>query len=484
MKITALVAVGLCTSLQLLSGCSAFTPSMHRFRTTNPINEKQNALPLKATLLNENHHGIIVSDMKRWLQEHAAKPIIATIMSAAIVATPLQLEISQVAQQSATIRVVQSEASALTEQQILVSDVWKEVTRQYVDTTYNGMGEDGWRQKRLEAAKAVATVGPDDKEQVYSAIRTMLKSLNDPYTRFLTPEQYESLTAYAKGGSAGIGVSLIVEPSSGRVMVANTVKNGPAEKGGILPGDIIVGVDGMDVQAATAELVAARCRGEAGTDVNVAVQHAGGKSTPLTLTRAQVKVNPVEASTFISEKVGKIALLKLSAFSQETVSQIVDALRDTKGSTAVVIDLRGNAGGYMPAGVDVAKLFLPPQTRIISEIDKSGRATIYVSDGIGSETQVPLYLLVDKRTASASEILTAALQDNHRATVVGGSKTFGKGRIQNVQGLEDGSGVAVTKAKYMTPSGTDIHGIGITPDQKSGTCGPDDSAADCLAGIL
>jgi carboxyl-terminal processing protease len=138
----------------------------------------------------------------------------------------------------------------------------------------------------------------------------------------------------------------------------------------------------------------------------------------------------------------------------------------------------------MPAGVDVAKLFLSPQTRIVSEVDKSGRATIYVSDGIGSETETPLYVLVDKRTASAAEILTAALQDNHRAIVVGSSETFGKGRIQNVQGLEDGSGIAVTKAKYMTPSGKDIHGVGITPDRKPKSCGPDDSAAACLTGIV
>jgi carboxyl-terminal processing protease len=268
-------------------------------------------------------------------------------------------------------------------------------------------------------------------------------------------------------------------------MVANTAKSGPAEKGGVLAGDVIVEVDGMDMQTATAELVAAKCRGEAGTNVNVAIKHnSGGKATPLTLTRAQVKVNPVESSTFVSESGKKIGLLRVSAFSQETVSQIIDALREVKGAAAVAVDLRGNAGGYMPAGVDVAKLFLPPQTRIISEMDKSGRATIYVSDGIGSETELPLYLLVDQRTASASEIMIAALQDNHRATVVGGSKTFGKGRIQNVQSLEDGSGVAVTKAKYMTPNGRDIHGVGITPDKESGTCRPDDSAAACLAGIV
>lgn len=146
----------------------------------------------------------------------------------------------------------------------------------------------------------------------------------------------------------------------------------------------------------------------------------------------------------------------------------------------------------MPAGVDVAKLFLPPRARIISEVDKTGRATIYINDGVGSETDTttPMYIVVDKRTASASEILTAALQDNHRAVVVSGTgdygdRTFGKGRIQNVQALSySGSGIAVTKAKYMTPNGRDIQTVGIAPDIRSETCTPKDSAAMCLDGIL
>merc|ERR1712157_567803 len=137
----------------------------------------------------------------------------------------------------------------------------------------------------------------------------------------------------------------------------------------------------------------------------------------------------------------------------------------------------------MPAGVDVAKLFLPPKTRVITEIDNNGRSTIFFNDGVGSDTNLPLYVLVDQRTASASEILTAALQDNRRATVVG-SRTFGKGRIQNVQEVGDGSGIAVTKAKYMTPNGRDIQGVGITPDVESKTCASNDLPVNCLDGIL
>jgi len=198
-------------------------------------------------------------------------------------------------------------------------------------------------------------------------------------------------------------------------------------------------------------------------------------------------VNPVEISTFVRQKTGKtIGLLSLSDFSQETFSQMDDALRKVKQNVSViVIDLRGNAGGYMPAGVDVANLFLPPDKTIISEIDRQNKAMIFKSDGIGSETGIPLYILVDHRTASASEIFVSALQDNHRATVVGmDAKTFGKGRIQNVQMLIDGSAVAVTKAKYITPNGRDLNGVGITPNIISNTCGPNESATVCLNDII
>ena len=180
-------------------------------------------------------------------------------------------------------------------------------------------------------------------------------------------------------------------------------------------------------------------------------------------------------------------ILQLPSFSQETTKQAVEGLRQLQknGIDALVIDVRGNAGGYMPAGVDVAKLFLPPKARIITQVDKTDRQTIEIADGIGSETELPLYIVVDQRTASASEIMTAALQDNGRATVIGRSKTFGKGRIQNVQEVSgNGSGVAVTKAKYITPKGNDIHGIGITPNIKSDACGPANTVSDCLSSVL
>lgn len=427
---------------------------------------------------------------------------------------------------------------ALTTDQLLVDDVWREVGRQFFDPTFNGQGDEGWKKQRLVALVRAADLGPDDDAKLYAIIRGMLKSLNDPYTRFLTPEQFESLTnTYASNSisnpattapktTAGIGVQLIGDnkaPSSqqsgGMVIVVNTVSKSPAVAAGIRSGDFIRSVDGVDMVGATAEAVAARCRGETGTTVTIEIERPaveGGQEPnappdrqTVVVTRALVAPLPmIEASTVVVPTTNqRVGIVKINSFTQETEQAVrrelkqMSVIREADDSSqteipteaavsAIAIDLRGNVGGYMPAGVDVAKMFLPPRARIISEVDKTGRAKIYINDGVGSETDTttPLFVLVDEKTASASEILTAALQDNKRAVVVtggGADRTFGKGRIQNVQALSyGGSGIAITKAKYTTPNGRDIQGVGISPDLRSKTCLPKDSAAVCLESIL
>ena len=381
------------------------------------------------------------------------------------------------------------------------ADVWFAVTAQFFDQTFNSLGEDGWRAKEREAIQKVADTGPDDDEVVTNAINDMLSSLDDPYTRFLPREKYESLTAYATGGSAGgggIGVQLLEDPRTKYVMVMATTPGGPAAISGVQVGDTISKVDGENMQGVSAEVVAAKCRGEAGGKVDIDFVHKSdnGKSVKettehMTLTRAKINPNPIEASTFQSSKGKQVGLLRVPSFSTETVSQLVDGLRSVsnngKGVDAIAIDIRGNVGGYMPAGVDAAKLFLPARSHIIAEVGNSGSIKTYDADGIGAEigAETPIYLLVDKRTASAAEIFTAALQDNKRALVIGKENTFGKGRIQNVQSLANGSGVAVTRARYVTPRGRDLHGVGIIPDKgPSGKCEANDSAVSCLADVV
>ena len=441
---------------------------------------------------------------------------IATSISAAILSVMLCTSNMIPSQGGSLFSLTPQVCQAMTPDQLLVDDVWREVDRQFFDSTFNGQGEEGWKKQRLMALEKAAYFGPDDDAKLYSVIRGMLQSLNDPYTRFLTPDQFEAMTKMyatnpnspAAKPTSGIGIQLIgsaSQDSPGMVVVVNTIQKSPAEAAGILPGDFIRSVDGVDMVGATAEAVAAKCRGETGTTVSIDIERLPVEGAPSALlakktiqvTRSPITPTPMIEASEAALKNQRVGIVKINSFTPETeqavrreLKQLSSVAQDetTPSVAAIAIDLRGNVGGYMPAGVDVAKLFLPPRARIISEVDKTGRATIYINDGVGSETDTttPLYVVVDEKTASASEILTAALQDNKRAVVVSGvDKTFGKGRIQNVQALSyGGSGIAVTKAKYTTPNGKDIHGVGITPDLQSKTCSPKDSAASCLESVI
>ena len=363
---------------------------------------------------------------------------------------------------------------------------------------------------------------------MYDAIRDMLLSLDDPYTRYLPREKYDALTSYATGGKmdfvseegdagGGIGVRLLEDPRSGDVLVMGITNGGPADIAGVRAGDAIIAIDGMDARGMTSDIVASKCRGRVGDEVNVDIQRGDdGGAMPtirhLRLTRARIDnvVNRIESSIFVSGGGRWVGLLRVPSFSTETASQMVDGLRYVTttadggggggggGGTidAIAIDIRGNVGGYMEAGVDVARLFLPAGDRIISEVGRpmgaggsssssSSYTKIYDADGIGARTSVPVYVLVDQRTASAAEIFACALQDNKRATIVGTTSTFGKGRIQTVRPLGNGyGGVAITRARYVTPSGRDLHGVGIKPDRVPVRCGIEDTARTCLADIV
>ena len=424
------------------------------------------------------------------LQQTISTLATAAALFITALASPININVNT---NQPAITIEKSQAYALNENQLFISDVWFKVTTQYFDQSFNGMGESGWRAKEKEAFQAVEDTGPDDDELVVDAIKTMLSALGDPYTRFLPKEKYEVLTAYATGGSgkAGIGVQLLEDPRTNHVMVMKTISGGPADLAGIQAGDAILKIDGEDMAGASAEIVAAKCRGEQGKKVDIIFlrqdENGGaGKESLKSLARAQVKVNPIQTQLFTSESRKRVGLLKVPSFSTETVKEMVDGLHsisDDGKLDALVIDIRGNVGGYMPAGVEAANLFLPARAHIIAEVDKSGAIKGYDADGIGAETSIPLYLLVDGRTASAAEIFVCALQDNQRGIVVG-SKTFGKGRIQTVLPLENGSGLAITRARYITPKGRDLHGFGIVPNKEPSQCESADSARTCLADIV
>ena len=490
----------------------------HNALLFNPSNNVDNVIPIhsRSSAFQTN------SKMNRRMMD--------TLLSLTVtfVASLLLLVVSPTVVTAAAAATTTSSSSlSMSENQRFISSIWSSITSTYYDPTYNGLGISGWRAVEQRALDAVAETGPDDELIVENAISNMINELNDPYTRYLSSEKYTSLTSYAMGtsnnnnindgGGGGIGVQLLEDLRTGNILVMSTVTNGPAALAGILPGDAIVKVNGDYVQGESADVIANKCRGKIGEkieldylrniDFNVV---PAGSIRHVSLTRARIDTNTIstiEVSTFVSSTSGKkIGVIRVPSFNVDTPRQIIEGRRsfvnydngsgtmatDTAASTkvdAIAIDIRGNVGGYMSAGVETAKLFLPANRRIISEVGRTQKDGItYESDGIGAETTLPIYIIVDKRTASAAEIFAGALQDNNRAVIVGMTNTFGKGRIQNVQPLNNGSdgvgGIAVTRARYVTPNGRDIHGVGITPDVYPDKCEMGDTAQTCLANIV
>jgi carboxyl-terminal processing protease len=362
-------------------------------------------------------------------------------------------------------------ANALTEPQKLVAEAWRIVDQSYVDRTFNNHD---WFKVRMKAVKrAYASV-----DEGYGAIRDLLALLEDPYTRFLTPNQYASLTSSASGDLAGVGVEMFPSRVDDMLMITSAVENSPAERSGVRPNDVINTIDGEDTSELTPDEAAARIRGKPGTTVQLALvrDRGAGEEYVVDMTREALKLRSVKHEMLRPS----LGYVKIKQFNSATADDMRAALTDLQAqrATRFVLDLRNNPGGYFPAGVDVARLFFKGGRPIVYVVDKNGIQDEIDSavDGIASDE--PLIVLVNKATASASEILAGALQDSGRAKLVG-QQTFGKGVVQTITQLSDGSGLAVTIARYETPAHKNINKIGIGPDVKS-DCAPDAAALMCF----
>lgn len=362
-------------------------------------------------------------------------------------------------------------AFALTEPQKLVAEAWRIVDQSYVDRSFNNHD---WFKIRMKAVKrAYASV-----DEGYGAIRDLLSLLGDPYTRFLTPNQYDSLTSSASGDLAGVGVELFPSRVDNKLTITSSVENSPAERAGVRSNDIINTIDGEDTSELTPDEAAARIRGKPGTAVQLELirDRGSGEDYVIDLKRETLKLKTVKHEMLEPT----LGYLKIKQFNTATAEDMRVALEDLKAQNAkrYILDLRNNPGGYFPAGVDVARLFYKGGKPIVFVVNKNGISDEIdsVVDGIVSEE--PLVVLVNKATASASEILAGALQDSGRAKLVG-EQTFGKGVVQTLTQLSDGSGIAVTIARYETPAHKNINKVGIAPDIKS-DCSPDAAALTCL----
>lgn len=323
-----------------------------------------------------------------------------------------------------------------------VEDAWNILFTDYVD------------QSKLDA-KALSR----------ASIEGMLKELNDPYTSYLDAENYKLSTSSLRGEFDGIGA--IVGVKDGKLTIIAPTPDSPAARAGIRAGDVILEVDGKSTSGMSLEIAVLSIRGPRGTSVKLLILHQDDpKPVEIEITRARVEVTSIR-----SDMKGDIAHININQFNERTDTELASTLQNIKEARGIVLDLRSNPGGLLEAVIDVASHFLTEgivvqvrgnQEQLITRKVKRSEIT----------TDLPMVVLSDNYSASGSEVLAGALQDHHRA-IVAGTQTFGKGSVNILRQLSDGSGIYITAARWLTPSGRLIEGKGIEPDIKLDLKGDD-----------
>ncbi len=337
----------------------------------------------------------------------------------------------------------------------VVDEAWQLVNRYYVDGTFNKVDWQATRQSLLNKNYT-------STKQAYDAVRVALKQLNDPYTRFMDPNEFATLTTQTSGELSGVGIRLGQNEKTKVMTVAEPIEGSPAIKAGIKSGDQLLAIDGKPTSKMTIEQASSLIRGKAGTQISLLLSRPERGQFTLQITRAVIELPTV--SFGVREEAGnRIGYVRLSEFNAHAPEQTQAALNKLQAENVqgLVLDLRGNPGGLLESGVEITRMLLDSGL-IVRTVDRGGKNDRIAADS-SSITKLPLAVLVDNNSASCSEILTGALQDNRRAVVVG-TQTYGKAMVQAVHKLSDGSGMAVTIAHYYTPNGTDINHKGIAPD--------------------
>ena len=293
-----------------------------------------------------------------------------------------------------------------------------------------------------------------------AAIRGMLESLDDPYASFLDAEQFSMESQDVHGSFEGIGAHVGMRDE--KITIIAPMPDSPAEKAGIRSGDVILGINGSSTADTTLLEAVSKIRGEKGTTVDLLILHAN-ETAPVTITvrRGVIQIDSVSFQ-LMPDNIGYIYI---SNFTESTKSEVETALKAFKESTAsgsLVLDLRNNPGGLLNSVVDVTSLFIDDGL-VLYEIDGSGARKDWPVRRTGNKQDYPMVVLINQFSASASEVLCGALMDHQRATVIG-TKSFGKGSVNILRSLSDGSGIYFTVAHWFTPNGTLIEGSGIKPD--------------------
>lgn len=298
----------------------------------------------------------------------------------------------------------------------------------------------------------------DQQALVDGAISGMIDALGDQFSGYMDPETFPMINQELEGEIEGIGVVIRTVEDTGEIEVVSVMKDSPAEKAGILAGDIFAEVDGELVIEMNQMELAQRVRGPEGTDVNITMLR-GEELVDFTVTRAKIIIPMIE--TELLE--GNIGYIRLNQFGPSARAEIDRALTQMNSESldGLVFDLRGNPGGLLTTAIEVTSAFLPEGNILIEDFGEYEQT--FEANGTFSGLDVPLVVLVDEASASASELMAGALQDHGRATIIG-ETTFGKGTVQTWQHLVNGGGVRLTIARWLTPNGNWIHQQGVTPD--------------------
>ncbi|WP_459349914.1 lmo1851 family serine protease [Neobacillus thermocopriae] len=301
----------------------------------------------------------------------------------------------------------------------------------------------------------------NEQELINGAINGMVESLDDPYSDYMTKDEAESFHSTISSSFEGIGAE--IQEKDGHIMIVSPIKNSPAEKAGLKPNDIILSVDGKSLQGVTSTKAVTMIRGKKGTKVELSIQRPGSDA-PITVPIIRDEI-PIE--TVYGEMVDdRIAKVQITSFSTNTTKELTDKLNElkSKGMQGLVLDLRQNPGGLLDQAINISSMFVPKGKIIVKEQDRNGKVKEIASQNDGNPG-FPLVVLIDKGSASASEILAAAVKESAGVPLVG-EKSFGKGNVQTAADFSDGSNIKYTIAKWLTPNGNWIHKKGIKPDME------------------
>lgn len=301
----------------------------------------------------------------------------------------------------------------------------------------------------------------DDEKLKEGAIKGYVEGLGDEYTEYIPADEMKDYTENITGNFVGIGIYMIADKDSGRVVVYYPIPESPAEKAGIKAGDQIISVDGTEYTADDFDNIADYIKGEEGSSVKLVIDRNGEK-IDFEITREKINTNPITIE-MLEDNIG---YLKLPSFDEDTAKDFEEKVKEleSEGAKSLIIDLRNNGGGIVNEATDIADMLLDKGQTIISTVDKDNKTEVTYSKKDPTFT-MPVVVLANENSASASEILSCSLQDNGRAKIIG-TKTYGKGIIQTLLSLTDGSGLKITTEEYYTPKGTTIHKVGITPDEE------------------